>query len=269
MRLFNWPVGSVILLLVFIGINGHLKAQDSSADKAELVTDRPDQTESATIVPVGSVQLETGLLYSSDKAEVAGIKYGASSFSIPNNLFRIGILKPVELRVIAGEFSSSRASVGDVSVAGPKGLSAIALGTKIKFWDEKGFIPETAILAHVTLPVGGEEVRPPEPIYDFRFSLAHTLSDNLALGYNVGGEYDPFTDEFTGLYTLSLGIGLTDTFGVFGEFFGDFGSSHEFDAGLTYLITDLIQYDLSGGFGLTDEAPDFFISTGITIRLFN
>ena len=269
MKLLNFKSKFVIFLFAVFCFNGYLSAQDMGTEKAELVTDRPDQTESATIVPVGSVQLETGLLYSSDKTEVAGIKYGISSFSIPNNLFRIGLIKPVELRVMAGEFSSSRFNVGDISTAGPKGLSAIALGTKIKFWDEKGFIPETAILAHVTLPVGGKDVRPAEPIYDFRFSLAHTLSDNLALGYNIGGEYDPFLDEFSGLYTLSLGIGLTDSFGVFGEFFGDFDSSHEFDAGLTYLISDMVQYDLSGGFGLTADAPDFFISTGITVRLFN
>lgn len=258
----------VIAFLAFV-VPGY--GQDS--EKAELVTDRPDQTESATIVPKGSVQLETGMLFTSDSYDFLGTKVTNTSFSLPNNLFRIGVHERIELRVMFLEFGKVNSKVGSTSSELGKGLSPLAIGTKIKFFEENGFLPETAILAHTTLPLGGADFKPEKMGYDFRFSMAHTLSDNLALGYNVGAEfeYDALNSEYvsSGVYTLSLGIGITDKFGVYTEFFGDFAKSHEFDAGITYLINPMTQFDLSGGVGLTDEANDYYLSTGITVRLFN
>jgi len=277
MQVFKFIIRQTAVAFAFLCFYGVAAAQDEEG-KPALVTDRPDMTESATIVPVGSIQLETGLLYTSDKTSTILGDITSTSFSIPNNLFRIGIIKPLELRVIFGEYGMSKGKLGAVSVDGPKGLSPLAVGTKVKFWDEKGWIPETAIIAHVTLPLGGKDVKPLQPIYDYRFSLAHTFSDKLSLGYNIGGEYDPaavydpvtdtYSGEYAGIYTIALGVGITDKFGVFGEFFGDYmdAKNHEFDAGLTYMLAELIQFDLSGGFGLTEEANDFFISSGITFR---
>ncbi len=39
------------------------------------------------------------------------------------------------------------------------------------------------------------------------------------------------------------------------------------DAGLTFKITPVVQWDVSAGLGLNDIAPDSFISTGISFRL--
>ena len=236
----------------------------------ELVTDRPDMTESATIVPAGSVQLETGMLFGSDSYEDLGIKTTLTNFSLPNNLFRIGIIDRVELRLIILEYGSVKSKVGGTSTDLGKGLSPFTIGTKIKFWDENGALPETALIAHTTLPLGGQDFAPDKMEYDFRFSMAHTLSENLALGYNVGGEYtyNGVDYDASGLYTLSLGVGMSDNAGVFFEFFGDFKDSHSFDAGFTYLLGPLTQLDFSGGFGLTDVAQDYFLSAGITFRWF-
>jgi len=250
-----------LLLFVFVV---PVYAQDS--ETADLVTDRPDQTESATIVPAGSVQLETGMLFGSDSYDFLGSKITTTNFSLPNNLFRIGIIDRVELRLMILEFGKFKVDGTELG----SGMSPIAIGTKIKFWDENGALPETALLAHVTLPVGGADFSPEKMEYDFRFSMAHTLSEKLALGYNVGGEfvYNGVDYDASGLYTLSLGVGMSDNAGVFFEFFGDFNDDHSFDAGFTYLLGPLTQLDFSGGFGLTDAAQDYFLSAGITFRWF-
>ncbi|QQS35781.1 MAG: hypothetical protein IPM56_16290 [Ignavibacteriales bacterium] len=56
---------SVLLLLIgFLCLNVDLFSQDTVP---ELVTDRPDKTESASIVPVGWLQIETGFEFSGEK----------------------------------------------------------------------------------------------------------------------------------------------------------------------------------------------------------
>jgi len=250
-----------IIILLQIFITNVSFGQET--DVPELVTDRPDQTESATVVPVGTVQLETGALYEKNDDLIGTY----SSFSLPNNLFRIGIMKGVELRLTVLEYSSTsytlKNTMNEVKQAG---LTPLILGTKIKFWEEKGLLPETAIIAHVTLPVAGKDFKPNGALVDFRASMAHTLSDRFALGYNIGGEIDTDTNIFTGLYTLSLGIGLVGDLGMYVEIFGDFEDSHQFDGGFTYLVGPLFQLDLTGGFGLTEAAPDYYLSGGVTIR---
>ena len=61
------------------------------AQSAELVTDRPDETESATVVPRGLVQVETGYLFTRDS--------GMDSYAVPGTLARIGLGGRTELRI--------------------------------------------------------------------------------------------------------------------------------------------------------------------------
>jgi hypothetical protein len=241
--------------------SSHAQQGDAGQNVDELITDRPDQTESATVVPQGTIQLETGLLFEKDRSN--GMT--TSSFSIPNNLFRIGIHKNFEIRVLIAEYGYLKTSDERNDIA-LKGFSPLAIGTKIQLAKEKGLIPEISLLAHVTLSVGSEDFKPAKALADFRFSIAHTLSDRFSLGYNFGGEYDTNTKEFEGMYSLVLGSALYGPLGMYVEFFGDFDNSHVFDGGFTYLPRPLVQLDVSGGLGLTKAATDYYLSGGVTIR---
>ena len=46
----------------------------------------------------------------------------------------------------------------------------------------------------------------------------------------------------------------------------DGGSAHSFDTGLTYMLTDNLQLDGAVGFGLSDEADDWFMTFGVSYR---
>ena len=70
-------------------------AGEKTLSKPELVTDRPDQTESSVVVPPGYVQLETGWTFSHNKAD--GIRNETHEF--PGTLLRIGVLDRVEFRL--------------------------------------------------------------------------------------------------------------------------------------------------------------------------
>ena len=75
-------------LLLLIAPVGTGVARGQSPD---MVTDRPDQTESATVVPRGLLQVETGYLFARD-GDVDG-------YAVPGTLFRLGLGGRLELRI--------------------------------------------------------------------------------------------------------------------------------------------------------------------------
>jgi hypothetical protein len=76
-----------------------------------------------------------------------------------------------------------------------------------------------------------------------------------------------------GIYTATVGVGLTRRLGMFIEVFGDIplnaadGPAHRLDAGFTWAATPQLQFDLSGGFGLNGHAEGWFVGGGISVRL--
>ena len=243
-------------------------AQEKVSPKPELVTDRPDQTESSAVVPPGYVQIETG--WSLSRNQEGGIRTDTHTF--PGTLFRIGALNRMELRLgyngALWEQAQEAGQSTNLSGSGDMGV-----GAKVYFWEEQGWVPEAALLAGVSLPVGKDQLSSGRADPSFRVNLSHTLSDHLSFGYNLGASWESTLEE-TGdrdtlslfNYTAVLGMGLSDRAGLFAEVFGDIPFNAK--GGLTgYLIRDNLQIDGSAGIGLSDSADDWFVGLGFTARL--
>ena len=100
------------------------------AQSPDMVTDRPDQTESAAVVPRGLLQVETGYLFARD-GDVDG-------YAAPGTLFRIGLGGRLELRI---------GHAGLVGGAGRHGAGDSELGAKINLIERAdGWRPELALL---------------------------------------------------------------------------------------------------------------------------
>jgi hypothetical protein len=241
----------------------------------DLITDRPDQTESSRIVPARSVQIEVGTVYERTEKVVEPYDIYTGSIQLPGVLIRVGTGSWLELRGLAERsreeitfterprpptFRFGNFGSGEVNTTFIWGL-----GAKVQLLDESGLVPETAFLGHIIVPEKGKPVQ-----QEFRFSMSNTLSSVFDLGYNLGGEYDPNHKLFTFIYTMALGAGITDEFGGYIEVFGDWNKTtddtHSVDAGLTWMARDNVQFDVSGGIGLTDTAPDYFIGAGFSVR---
>jgi len=258
---------NLILILSLLVGSIYVNAQN---EVPELITDRPDQTESSTVVPHRSLQIETGFLQENSKNENDEIK----SFAYNTTLLRYGLLDNFELR-LGLEFLSEETKAGSADfVNTSKGLSPIYTGFKVKIADEDGWRPEMAFLGGLVLPfTASDDYKPEYSAADIRFSFAHTLSESMSLGYNFGAEWDGETAVPGYFYSLALGVGLTDKLGAFVEGYGllpeDGNSEHMFDAGLTYLFTPNFQLDISGGVGINEYATDNFLSVGFTYRFLN
>ena len=69
----------------------------------------------------------------------------------------------------------------------------------------------------------------------------------------------PFDWPAIGVGRLAGVIGLSAPAGAAGP-------AHAADAGLTLLVTPRLQLDLAAGAGLSAEAPDRFLTAGVSIR---
>jgi len=74
-------------------------AQEKVSPKLELVTDRPDQTESSVVVSPGYVQIETG--WSLSRHQEGGVHTNTHAF--PGTLFRIGALAACRTFKVTGK----------------------------------------------------------------------------------------------------------------------------------------------------------------------
>src|SRR5437870_3062683 len=69
----------------------------SGAEEPELVTDRPDFTESSLVVPRGRLQIEGGFSYTRGNS-------GERAWNLPEMLLRLGVASRWELRLEAPQY---------------------------------------------------------------------------------------------------------------------------------------------------------------------
>ncbi|WP_309640043.1 transporter [Flavobacterium sp.] len=221
--------------------------------------DRPDQTETPAIVPKGMFQFEVGFSYQKNKVN-------STSLALPSALWKYGVNDNFELRLITEWVVDKEL---DTTTSG---VNPILIGCKIKICEEKGIIPKTSFIGHMSIPkAASSKYKADFYAPEFRFTMQHTLSDKLSLGYNLGSEWDGFSAEPTFIYTLTTGYSINEKLGSYVEFFGfapqEDKANHNFDAGITYLVNRNFMVDLSSGVGVTENAPDYYIAFGFSFRI--
>ncbi len=251
-----------------------MEAQTPSRAAPPLVTDRPDQTESTAVVSPGSVQLEVGWTLAQSSEGSVRVR----SHSVPQSLARIGIVRRLEARVgFAGwmRFAARAARVTSSS----SGVGDLDVGFKYRVTAGEGLGPEVALLGTVTVPTGedgfgGERV---DPLV--RIAFSSMLSERVSLGSNVGASWTSTagakgTETMVDfLYTLVLGLGISERVGAFAESFGTLAlegtgdSRHSLDGGFTFQVLDDLQLDVSGGIGINAAAEDWFVGVGLSVRV--
>jgi len=221
----------------------------------QMITDRPDQTESANVVPLQSLQIETGFLSETNDYYLQRL--------LPTTLIRYGITKKLELRV-NHNFSSTIHS--DTSVQDYV-LHDVEIGFKYQLLGFDESKTQMAIIGHFPLPF---QKRMTETVNFgiLKFCVAHNLSETLTLSYNAGV---CFTENGIGQfdYTLSVGKALTEKWAFYTELYGNSEKNTaaiiNFDGGLTYLFKPRCQLDVSVAHGLNSKM--YYFSTGLSLRI--
>jgi hypothetical protein len=243
----------------------------ATADVEEMVTDRPDVTESTSIVPTGWVQAETGATLLRET--------GASTLlGGPGTLVRVGLVSRVEGRLgwlgilhrDGGDEEDLACSDCDEATDAGDGSA----GIKVRLFERRGARPDLALLPFVTLPIGADPFTTGRVDPGFKILLANGISERFDWAANLGAVW--LTDETgrerpgSATWSLSLGLDLGGGLGAFFEYFGenteDEPASHALDTGLTLGLGPNAQLDASGGLGVVRDAPNWFVGAGLAFR---
>lgn len=242
-----------ILIIGFLIVSNRIFSQT-------IITDRPDQTESSSILIKGSLQIESGILIGSTK----DISFSKEILLAPTLLSRYGISKNVELRLLT-EFASIKDKITTAAITG---FNNLQLGAKIQLLKKEGLNTKIAFISHAIIPTAKDELSLNKLGTINKLSISHELTNKIGLGYNIG--YDNFgfgRGNFT--YSLAIGFEITKLVGFYIEPYGEIvefdNYVSNFDTGFTYLFKDNCQLDVSFGTGINQKMT--YLSIGFSLNI--
>ena len=247
---------------------------------AQIETDRPDFTESPNIV-----QIETGFVWEKDfvfnQSPFGKYSREYNNFTYNSTLFRYGLSEKIELRAniqynslqfvelknLTGFLDAE--FIGDSVV---EGINTSFIGFKTNLFKNERM--SIGFLGHLYIPdlaTGdftrsvGQRVAP-----EFLIPATVNLTEKWGISGQFGMTWDGFSHNPTYNYNIGLGFGISDKFGTYLEAVSFFSPNQEvifLNGGFTYLVSENFQLDLTGGYGLTDDALEYFLSTGLSYRI--
>ena len=227
---------------------------------APIEPDRPSHADAASLTAKGYFQMENGFnIIDTDPGFL---------YYYPSTIWKYGVNSNFELRVITEYINIQHEGVPDVD-----GLLPIQVGFKAKLLDQHGIVPKAAVLGHLSLPgVASDQFQTTYFAPSFSLAFQHVISDRFNVFYDVAVKWDGEDPRPTFLYAIGTGAHLFAGLGIYIEAFGDLPQQledeyhHRLDGGLTYLIGNNVMVDASGGIGLSDNAPEQYVSVGISYR---
>jgi hypothetical protein len=261
------------------------RGQDEDDEDEPLVTDRPDFTEASSTVGRGVVQLESGYTFSYNDSEIDAAL--TRSHTGPEALWRIGITDEVELRIV-WTYLWERTIEGGGAAANAAGSDDLMLGSKIEVSRACGLLPESAVILQGTVPTGARQFSNRKVTVGVNYLYSWELENGWGLGASTGFDtavdrnvvvlpqmmtVESFDDHIVFHQSIALGIPLSDSLGMYLEYFGLYFHARDsnvpqnfVDGGFTYLVNNDVQLDWRVGKGLNDNADDFFTGAGLSVR---
>ena len=230
----------------------------------ELVTDRPDFTESSQVIPRGWVQIESGLALESSDAQ----NRHTMAFGTP--LLRVGLIRKLELRIGADGAMYQRLDQERSS-----GFSDVDFGVKYKFMQEGRWRPAMSVIAAVSTPIG----HPNFSSGAYEPGIKLTWEKDVAAGFSASGNlnWNALSVEGGRLHqrvaSLSIGHGLGRGFSGFWEVYGSTaeerggGNAYMFASGLIRAVGKNAQWDVNVHRRVAAQGPDWIVSVGFVARM--
>ncbi len=253
------PRLSVFLSAAFVGF-GVVEANADSCPtvKDDIATDRPSQTNSSLVVPVGSLQSENGLNFAAPE--------GSQNLDGTNTRLRFGLAPCFEFLVDLPSYSAT------VHGSGSSGFSDLAPAVKWQISPLPGTFDLSVILG-AALPTGSGDISGPgyQPYVQLPWSW------QLRDGWSFSGMASEFTrpsdpaNHLVTEATFAVSKNVTEKASLFVEYVGDYpqnsGPSQLLNSGGTYRLSPTQQVDFRLAFGLNHNAPAYIVGIGYSFRL--
>jgi hypothetical protein len=266
--------GAVCLPAVAEDSEFHHLFNPTPADQMrEMVTDRPDTTESPYSVPPGHFQLEMSFFdYSRDLSPDPQDSVRNQTWSFSQMNCKLGLLHDMDLQIVFDTYTQQRSTTDEVTNK-LSGFGDVTLRLKMNMWGNDEGTTALALMPYVKIP-SNTRLSNKEWEYGLIIPFAVAVNDRVGLGFM--GQMDLVSDPNTGGYdfewmqTATMGIGLTEKLGMYVEMVCVAGPSTDcrvlLDGGLTFSVTDDLVFDAGLRIGMNRAAEDIGVFTGMSFR---
>lgn len=236
----------------------------SMAYAADFEFDRPGESFSTTMTPVGQVAWEQGLptLDYSESKTATGQSIKATTLNadvllrtgLTNNLeLQLGWMGPAWSKVKVAGKTIEDDGLGDVS---------IALKRAIDLDDDR---LSMAVMAKAELATGNNGFSHEEDVYSIASAVSYQYDEILTTAINMRYEYE---DSNWAIVAIpSLGYRFTDKWSGFSEFVYRKAESQDYEStlssGLIYAVNDRMQLDASIGVDLHADEKSYHSGLGV------
>lgn len=240
----------------------------------ELSADRPDKIESPYTVDAGHFQLETDFVgWTYDRSNGTRTR----SWNGPTPNIKVGLLNNVDLELVFDGYSSEGTTDRTTGRRSSRsGFGNLGTRLKINLFGNDGGGAALAALPYVMFPTSTSEMGASEVeggiIFPFTVELPAGWEMNLQTAFHSLQNSESHGHHAQFDNAISFGHGIVGKLAGYVEFFTAVRTERgqdwvgTLDFGLTYPITDNVQFDCGVNIGLTPAADDWNPFTGITVR---
>jgi hypothetical protein len=266
MRQFAVIVAGVIALAAQVALG-------QSVEPEHIETDRDSFTPATTVAGPGRLILESAYSFVDNRD-------AAETHSFPELIGRYGVGDWLELRLganyeVGGESNSISGSSGDVGDLEPGELETEAkvfYGFKAALTDQNGWAPRSAVIIHGNTPTSGPERETTlVATYVWGWTLAEGWVWDSALRYGNGVAEGDHFNRWTPSTVLKAELienwmAHLEYFGIFTDDRDEELSQSYVSPGLHYLVTPDLEAGVRVGWGVSDDAANFFSNVGVGLR---
>ncbi len=254
----------------------HLFNPTPSKYLRELITDRPDKTESPYTVDAGHFQFEMDLVsYTRDEERLDGATTKVDAWAVAPVNLKVGLCNRVDLHLVLESYNHVRVRSGGVTQT-MRGYGDTTVRLKCNFWGNDGGPTAMAAMPYVKLPTNQDGLGN----NSVEGGLILPLAVSLPAGFGMGlmTQFDVIRDEDGGghhaefINSITLNHDIVGNVGGYVEFFSAVSAERgsgwigTVDLGLTYGLTDNIQLDAGVNIGVTKSADDVNTFLGLSWR---
>jgi hypothetical protein len=236
-------------------------------------TDRPDFTASDKVVPKGWAQLESGYQFSYKRND----ERVQNQYSAPQFNLRLGLADWVESRTLWSGFQTTAERnliTGNRSL--DTNLFNLQTGFKWKISDERGLIPQSALITTLILPTSSTDHRGEDKVApQIDYIYAWQLAERLRLCASTGAVFAEYSlTKHTEIYqSVVLEQQWVPKFSTYWECYVTQNDSflrqvsgNNMDGGFTFRPWKNVQFDWRAGFPVGSSEQNFFTNVGFSAR---
>jgi Putative MetA-pathway of phenol degradation len=230
------------------------------SNRTDIVTDRPDVTNSSLVVPRGSLQVENGINWTA--------RQNATVIDGSNSRLRVGVAHCIEVLFDLPDYFHAlrgRATAG---------YSDFSPAIKRQLGHLPGDI-ELSATAGMEIPTGTARIAGS----GYGAYIQFPWSKEIGGGWGLSGMFTAFlfSGEPASNPTLEQTFAIERQIGSRADFFAEYVADHPrrgmagqvFDSGGGFRITPTQQIDVRAGVGLNRAAPDYLFGLGYSFRFDN